>query len=299
MKFKGTITALVLLIAALSLLACAYGVFSAQGPGQYEFTSIHGEKVQIYGRGLYQKDSVAIVAQGIAQDIVTMIMGVPILLTALFFFRRGSLRGRLLLTGTLGYFLYTYASYCFVWMYNSFFLIYVLLMSASFFAFTIAMMSFDMQHFGNLFSEKLPVRRLGGFSITFGVLIGLMWIGKIIPPLIRGTMPLGLDHYPTLVIQALDLGFVVPVAILSGVLLIKKRPFGYLLSAVIYMKGATMATAVTAMLIGQIIAGLKVGIAELVIFPVINIGIIYCMFQIVNGVREPKSNFERLKNQSL
>lgn len=287
MKFKGVISVLVLCIAVFSLIACAYGVFTNQGQGQYEFVSINGETVQIYGKGLYQKDSVAIVTQGIAQDVVTMVLGVPLLLLSLYFFRKGSLKGSLLLTGTIGYFLYTYVSYCFIWMYNSFFLVYVFLMSASFFAFVLGMMSIDIENLGSFFNEKIPVKRLGGFLIFFGIMIGMMWIGKIVPPLLNGTLPAGLDHYPTLAIQALDLGFIVPVAILSGVLLIKRRPFGYLLVSVVYMKGITMATAVTAMLVGQIMAGIKIGLAEILIFPIINIGIIYCMVLVLKNIKEP------------
>ena len=299
MKFKNVISVLVMVIAILALGACAYGVFSGGGPGSYEFLSINGENVQIYGKGLYQKDSISIATQGIAQDIVTMVLGIPLLLIALYSYRRDSLKGRLLLTGTIGYFLYTYASYCFVWMYNSFFLIYVALMSASFFAFVLTMMSFDIENLRACFKEELPVKRLGGFSILFGVMIALMWIGKIVPALLQGTLPAGLDHYPTLIIQALDLGFIVPAAILSGILLMKKRPFGYLLSSIIYMKGITMATAVTAMLFGQMMAGLKVGAAEILIFPLINIGIIYCMYQIVSGINEPGYKVEKTAKQFI
>jgi hypothetical protein len=288
MKFKDSISLLVILISVFSLIACVYGVFSSGGPGQSEFLSIHGENIQIYGKGLYQNDSVSVVSQGIAQDIVTMALGVPLLLIALYLYRKESLKGKLLLTGTLGYFLYTYASYCFLWMYNSFFLVYVFIMSASFFAFTLSMISYDIQNLGACFDKKLPVKRLGIFLIFFGVMIGMLWLGRIAPPLLDGSLPAGLDHYPTLVIQAMDLGFIVPVAIIAGVLTIKRSPFGYLLSSVIYMKGVTLATAVTAMLVMQVLAGLKVGMAEIIIFPMINIGIIYCMFSILKGINEPK-----------
>lgn len=289
MEFKKSITILSIFIAVLSFVACAYGVFSYEGPGSYEYVSIHGEKVQLYGRGLYQKDSLSAAAQGISQDIVTMILGISLLLISLYIYRRGSLKGRLLLTGTLGYFLYTYSSYCFVWIYNSFFLVYVAIMSASFFAFVLAMMSFDIPNLGSCFSEKLPVKRLGGFLVFFGILLGMLWLGRIVPPLINGTLPIGLEHYATLVIQALDLGFVVPIAIVSGILVLKRKAFGYLLSSVICIKSITLASAVTAMLIGQLLAGIEVSLAELLIFPIVNLGIIYCIFLILKNIREPKS----------
>jgi hypothetical protein len=122
-------------------------------------------------------------------------------------------------------------------------------MSASFFAFTLLMMSFDIKNLSPAFNKKLPVKFLGGFQIFFAAALWLLWMGKIIPTITKGTVPVGLEHYTTLVIQGLDLGFIVPIALLSGVLLIKRKPFGYLLSSVIIMKGFTMGAALTAMII--------------------------------------------------
>jgi hypothetical protein len=56
------------------------GIFSNEGNGQHNITSIHGEKVTIYGKGVYKNDSVSLVAQGKAQDAVIVIIGIPMLL---------------------------------------------------------------------------------------------------------------------------------------------------------------------------------------------------------------------------
>jgi hypothetical protein len=62
-----------------------------------------------------------------------------------------------------------------------------------------------------------------------------MWLGRIIPSY-NNKIVAGLEHYTTLVIQALDLGFIVPVAIISGILLIKNNSLGYLLAPIIIIK---------------------------------------------------------------
>lgn len=286
MKYKKAVTILVILIAILSLFASVCGIFSSGGNGQHEITSFYGNTVSIYGKGLYRNDSVSVAAQGIAQDIVTIILGLPLLIASLYFSRKGLLKGRFLLSGTLGYFLYTYTSYSFLWMYNSLFLIYVILMSTSFFAFLLTMMSFDVGKLPLCFNEKLPVKFLGGFFIFIGISIGLMWIGRIVPPLLAHSIPPSLEHYTTLPIQALDLGFMVPVAILTGVFIIKKQPFGYLLSSVITVKEITMLTSITAMIIGQILLGVKVSLGEVIIFPAFNLIIIYCLFLIMKNIKE-------------
>lgn len=288
MKYKKIISILVIFIAILSLITSLVGVFSHGGSGSYEIKSLYGETVKIYGKGLYQHDSITAVAQGIAQDVVTMILGIPLLILSLYFYRKELLKGRLLLTGTLGYFLYTYISYTFLWMYNPLFLVYVMLMSLSFFAFTLSMMSFDIENLKLSFSEKLPVRFLGGFQIFIAASIGILWIGRIIPTLIKNSIPVGLEHYTTLVIQGMDLGFIVPVAILSGILLIKRKPFGYLLSSVIIIKGITMLTSISAMIIFQFYTGVKMNVVEMSIFPIFNLITVYCLILILKNIHEEK-----------
>lgn len=286
MKFNKTISLLVFCIIILSLVAALIGILSYKNSGENEFKSINGETVELYGKGIYKHDSISMVAQGKAQDVITVLLGIPLLMISLYLSCKGLLKGRLLLAGTLGYFLYTYISYVFLWMYNSFFLVYIIIMSASFFAFTLTIMSFDIENLGSYFHKKLPVKFIGGFQIFFSIAIGMLWLGRIVPPLMNDTFPVGLEHYTTLVIQGLDLGFIVPLAFLSGVLIIKRKPFGYLLSSVIIMKGITMGTAITAMIIGMAYAGVSISLVEIIMFPAITLVIIYCLILILKNINE-------------
>ncbi|WP_181444414.1 hypothetical protein [Bacillus sp. 03113] len=286
MKFQKSISLLSVVIIVLSLVASTYGVFSDQGKGKQEFITLHGQTVQTYGKGLYENDSVSVASQAIAQDIVTLVAGIPLLIVAIYLTRKGLLKGKLLLAGTLGYFLYTYTSYTFLSIFNSFFLIDVILMSASFFAFTLTMMSFDIENIASHFNENLPVKFLGSMLIFIAVAIGFMWVGRIVLPLQNGTVPVELEQYTTLVIQALDLGFVVPVAILSGVLVIKRKPIGYLLASIIVVKAGTMLAAITAMEVNMIYEGVKVSLIEIIVFPLFNMVMIYCLILIMKNIKE-------------
>jgi hypothetical protein len=93
--------------------------------------------------------------------------------------------------------------------------------------------------------------------------------GLIVPPLIAGQAPRGLESTTTLVIQALDLGVIVPVAFLSGILLLRRAPLGYLLASIVLVKTLTLGTAVSAMVVGQLLAGVELGISEIVGFPLL------------------------------
>jgi hypothetical protein len=262
-----------------------FGLFSNYGSGQYEFYSIYGEKVNIYGKGLYQHNSVSMVTQGKAQDFVTLFLGIPLLFISYYLSNKKLLKGKLLLIGTLGYFLYTYMSYVFLWMFNPMFIIYVVIMSESLFAFILVIMSIDLKNLKQYFNIKLPVKFLGYFQIIFAVSLAILWIGKIIP-ILKSSIPIGLEHYTTFVIQGMDLGFIVPTAILSGILLIKRHSYGFLLSSIIIIKGVTMSVAITSMIIGQFIAGISMSLVEIIMFPVANIIIIYCAFLLINNIKE-------------
>jgi hypothetical protein len=290
MKYKNTISLLAIIVAILSIFSTSYAILSDQGQGEYEYKSIYGESVSIYGKGLYEHDSVSMAAQAIAQDYVTLFLGVPLLLLSFYLYRKGLFKGSLLLTGTLGYFLYTYASYSFLSMYNSMFLIYVALMSASFFAFTLMMMSYEINYLPLFISEKMPVKFLGGFLLFISFVFGMMWTGKLGFPLMNHTPPPeDLQHYTTFVIQALDLGFVVPVGLLAGVLLIMRKPFGYLLAPVIIIKEITLLTAMTAMIFLQIQAGVDIG--RLLIWSIVlfNLLVIYCLILVLKNIKETKN----------
>ncbi|WP_438445837.1 hypothetical protein [Gorillibacterium sp. sgz5001074] len=285
--WKGT-RILVLLVALMAVIAAATGIFSEGGGGERVFTTVRGESVTLYGEGLYRYDSKAVAAQGIAQDWVTLVLAVPLLLLSLLWESRGSLKGRLLLTGTLGYFVYAYASYALLSMYNPIFLLYVALCSASFFAFIGSWVPFDSKLLQRSIRPGLPVKRIAGFLYVVGGALGLMWLGRILPSLRDGSVPIGLEHYTTLVIQVLDLAFVVPALFLGGTLLIRREPSGYMLATILLIKGLSMATACTAMIIGQERAGETVSLAEKIVFPSINLVLIYMLVLLFLHIREHK-----------
>ena len=80
------------------------------------------------------------------------------------------------------------------------------------------------------------------------------------------------------------MGFIVPIALLSGVLIIKRKPLGYLLSSVIIMKGFTMGAALTAMIISQYLAGVSMSIIEIIIFPLFSLLICYCLILLLRNI---------------
>ncbi|MCF8242791.1 MAG: hypothetical protein K9J16_15540 [Melioribacteraceae bacterium] len=250
---------LVIVIVIFSTVAALMGIVSDDGPGQYTHETIRGETIEIYGTGIYKHMSAEVAPQGIAQDYVTLFIGIPLLLLSIFSAKNGSLKWRYLLSGILGYFLVTYLFYLMMGMYNELFLVYALLLAASFFAFSLTMLSFNLDSLNEKFSDKTPAKLAGGFLLFNTAAIAILWLGIVVPPLIEGSIyPDELNHYTTLVVQGLDLGLLLPLAFVSGLLLIKKTNWGFLLGPVYLIFLSLLMTALTAKIIAMGLLGFSI-----------------------------------------
>lgn len=270
MKNQATLKILIPLIGLFALFAAGMGLFY-QTPGQpFAYTNHRGESVMIQGHGLYFYDTVSSAAQEQGNDIVTLAVGLPLLAISSWLAFRGSLRGRLLLTGTLGFFLYTYLSMCMLTSFNQLFLVYVALFALSFYAFILSMMSFDLATLPQHFSERLPRGWIAALLFLIGGFLSLAWLGKVVPPVLQNVTPT-LENTTTFVIQAMDLALIVPLAVLSGILLMRRSAWGYLLASVFVMKAITLGLAVSAMSINMTLAGTPDSLSIIVPFLVITL----------------------------
>jgi len=270
MKNQSALRWLIPLIAVLALFATGMGLYYQTPGAPYQYTNHRNETVMINGHGLYFYDTVSTVAQMQANDLITLMVGLPLLIVSAWLAFNGSLRGRLLLTGTLGFFLYTYMSMSMLTAYNALFLVYVALFTLSLYAFILSMLSFDLADLPRHFSPQLPHGWIAGVLFAVGGFLALAWVGRIVSPLLQNQTP-ALENTTTLVIQAMDLSLIVPLAILSGILLLRRSAWGYLLASVAVLKGLTMALAVSAMGINMILAGVPDSLAVVIPFLILTL----------------------------
>lgn len=286
MKAKQTITTLVFTIIGIAAIVTFFGIFSKDGPGIYTYESIRGETIEIYGRGIYQHMSAEVAIQGIAQDYVTLFIGIPLLMIALLAYRKNSLKGKFLLIGTLGYFLVTYLFYTAMGMYNIFFLAYVALLGLSFFAFLRTMLTVDLNRITTLFPIKAPTNFVGGFLIFNSIAIALLWLSIVVPPLLDGTVyPNALEHYTTLIVQGFDLGLLLPISFVSGLLLVRRTPMGWLAGTAYIVFLSIMMTALTGKVIAMAVAGLNV-VPVIFIIPTFNLIAIVCAYSMIKNIKQ-------------
>jgi hypothetical protein len=270
MKYSSPLKVMLPLIGLLALFAAGMGLFY-QAPGEpYPFTSHRGEIVMINARGLYYYDTVSSAAQQQGNDVVTLFIALPLLAVSSWMTFRGSLCGHLLLTGTLGFFFYTYLSMCMLTAFNALFLVYVAIFGLSLYAFILCMMSFDLEDLPRHFSDRLPRGWIAALLFVIGAFLTLTWLMRVLSPLMQGTPPL-LDNGITMVIQAMDLSLIVPLAFLAGILLLRQSAWGYLLTSVFVLKAVALGLAVSAMVVNMTLAGTPEGAGIAIPFLVITI----------------------------
>jgi hypothetical protein len=232
MKISNSLVWLSLTIAILALFATTIGLFWQDGGSSFAFTTLHGNTVQIYGQGLYRYDTTLTAIGFKAGDAVTLMLGIPALLFSLWLYRRGSVRGGLLLSGTLAYFLYYYGSLAIGGAYNNLFLVYLVLLSASLFGSIIVLTSFDLEVLPAHFSPRLPRRGIGIYLIVSGVVLILIWLVlSILPALWSGKVPLEVGSYTTVITYVIDMGIIAPALIIAGIMLLRRNSLGYLLAS--------------------------------------------------------------------
>lgn len=292
MKSRKYITTLSGIIILLAVIASSVGIFSSGGPGPYQIETVRGETVTVYGKGLYKHMSQDVAPQGIAQDYVTLFIGVPLLLISLLWARKKSLKAQLLLAGTLSYFLVTYLFYLVMGMYNYMYLAYVILLGCSFFALAKVLLSIETQKLPNYFSNSTPVKWVGRFLIFNSLAIGLMWLQIVVPPLLdRSIIPLEVEHYTTLIVQGLDLGLLLPLSYISGLFFMRKRPLGYLLAPVYLIFLSILMAALTAKVIAMGMLGQNI-MPAIIIIPAFNLIALGCSILTFSHIKEPEAEYE-------
>lgn len=271
-------------IILLTLLATLAGLLPGEGQ-PFAITNFRGEAVTINARGLYYWDTVSSAAQMQANDLVTLALGLPLLAISFWLTLRGSLRGRLLMTGTLGFILYTYITMCFGAAYNKFFLIYVALSSLSLFAFILSMMSFDLKALPSHFSETLPRGSIAGLLFFAAAFLSLAWLGRIAATFAPNAIP-ALENTTSMFIQAMDLGLIAPLCVMSGILLLRRRAWGYLLASIGLMKFLTMGVAVSVMSLNMLRVGVSISMVEVTVFPIIAIANMVMVALLLRNIKE-------------
>ena len=186
------------------------------------------------------RDNLFVRAAWHGADIITLVVTVPILATAMALAARGSTTARLLWLGMLGCILYGYAYYLFGAAFNAFFLIYVALFAGSGWALAMGLASLDISHLTRGRASRPRRLWVAGYMVVVAAGLTTVYVAQSIAFVITGDLPaiVATTGHPTSLVFALDLSLVVPAQVVAAFWLQQDRAWGHALAVIINAKGA-------------------------------------------------------------
>ena len=190
-------------------------------------------------KDLYQDDTSWATAALRGGDLVTLVVAVPTLVVAMVLASRGSSRARLVWIGALAYTVYNFAFYVFGAAFNDLFLVHVVAFSSSIFALILTMTNMDASTIAVGYRARMPVRAVAALLILVGVVFATLWSVLSISYAVSGSLSLGAAPLQGMhLVFAIDLSLMVPGMVLAGVLLWRRRPWGFVMGTAMSVFGA-------------------------------------------------------------
>lgn len=195
------------------------------------------------------RDPAVLLPQNLGTDLVTLCVSIPLLGLAAGAMRGGSVRARLLWLGALGYLVYAYGMYALGVRWNRLFLAYLALFGLSFYALIVGLVGTDAAALRDR-APRAPVRAVAAYLITIAVLVAAMWLVEEAGALLRGAVPPSVVQFetPTNIVHVFDLALVLPAFLLAAVMLLRGRPWGYVLAGMLLVKASTIGLWVAVMI---------------------------------------------------
>ena len=174
-----------------------------------------------------------------ANDLLTLVAAVPLLVMAMGWSARGSLRGRLVWLGVLYYMVYNYAFYVFGISVTKLYVPWIAILVLAGYACVRGMAGLDVEEIGNFFGQGLQRRIVGAYMAFVAVMVGFLWISRWVKFVRTGTVPdVNGSAFAYQVIAAVDLILLVPMFATAGYLLVRRRSWGSVLGVVGLVQGA-------------------------------------------------------------
>jgi hypothetical protein len=170
-------------------------------------------------------------------DLVTLLLAVPLLLVARVLVRRGSVRGLLLWLGVLGYSAYNYAYYMLGAALNSFLPLYVALLVLSVATLILVLSRIDVAQVAAGFRAQTPVRIIGGYLVFVAIGLSLVWFGMWAAYIFAGR-PTPVESEAFKLVAALDTSIIVPLMAVGGVLLWRRSVWGGIVAGIAGIQGS-------------------------------------------------------------
>ena len=174
----------------------------------------------IFPSALYPTDE--LLRNFLSNDVVNLLIGLPIILISVLFTMRKKLLGLLLLPGSLLFVIYNYLIYVLAIPLNWAVLLYLALITLSLYTIIKLFTIIDGKKVQQSLSWGVHERISGAILVAMGLLFMLQAIGAMIDPVINQIQITGLE----LAVHVSDF-LISPALVMGGILLWRRKDFGY------------------------------------------------------------------------
>lgn len=246
----------------------------------------------IWEPSIYAKETASWGAQGLGQDVVNLLVIVPVLLGCTWGVARGSRRAVVVLAGVLIYVAYSFVLYALAMHFNALFLVYCAVLGVAFYCLLDVGLYLSSQDGSLWFAATRHRRRAAGwFLIALAVLFAVAWLSTIIPALIDGQPPAALAEAGLITnpVHVLDLAIVLPALAISGVLSLSRRSSGLLLAPIMLAFIVAMTIAIVGMNLAMWGSGLAVEPAVVIAMSLVTCASAYLLAGFLRRIRPTSS----------
>ena len=143
------------------------------------------------------------------------------------------------------------------------------------------------------FDKRTPTRIAGTVLVGMSALTALLWLGQDVPALLSGGVPndvleAGLLTNPT---HVLDLGLALPASISAGILLARRRAWGFVLGAYFLVNFAILGVAVVSMTLFMAADGQPFNLALSAVFRLWTLASVALAWRLLSQMHAPVGAF--------
>lgn len=224
-----------------------------------------------------------------SNDLITLVVAIPILILSIVsWYRHHLLKSLLVWYSILWYLIYNYSYYVFGAAFNDLYLIHLFIYTISIGAILLALTSFPISDLNLLIKAKFKRKIVISQLLFVAIGLTIIYVMQSLAYVLSDTLPAIIiaSGHVTSVVFTIDFSMVVLFFVLGAILLIKKNPWGYLIAFLGNLKGVIYMGVLT-------LASLRTNPAEAVIWithGVLSLISIILLFNGLNSKKIPSTN---------
>ncbi|MBE0649703.1 MAG: hypothetical protein IH595_02570 [Bacteroidales bacterium] len=240
----------------------------------------------IWHQEVYSLETHEWISQSIGQDIANLFFIIPLLILSALLVVKGNKRAKIVWTGIMLTNIYSFVIYCFGLHFNFLFLVYCAILGLSVYALFYFGQAHSQENFKEWFTRKVPAKSTSIFLIVIAGLFLTLWLSSDIPASLNNKAPEEIikNGLPVNPVHVLDYSFYLPLMVISGILLLKKKSSGYFLASVMLVFSVCTNINIISLTVVGYYKGVVNDISVIVIFLILTLLSLFFLWRMLKGV---------------